>query len=188
MDKKSLPKADQPRAEKIFFLVMGVLILGSVAVSYYRYMVKQDYIIQAQADCDPYMEACFVHVCDPNPDVDGDSCTGDLVEDTAYYKLIYRNAKNIPLCDPSAEGCDALICPKGETDCSYTLCDPATVIGGDVCNDPVVYTQNNLIIEDAVEVDDEEASVNDNLEEEAVSDGVNVENEGDETDVIPIKE
>ena len=162
MDKKS----------QIFFLVMGLLILGSVAVSYYKYMVKRDYIVQAEAECDPYTEACFVYVCDPEA---GEECTGDLVEDTSYYKLINRNAKNIPLCDPSDETCDALVCPEGEADCSFMLCDPATADEGAECNDPVAYTLENPI---------EEETEEEGIEEESDEEGAVDEAEGDVTDTV----
>lgn len=140
MDTKSPPKADQPRAERILFIVFALLIAGSVAVSYYRFIVARDYIIQAEAECDPYTEACFIYVCDPAPEADGDDCTGDPEEDTWYYQRIERNAQNIPLCDPNDEDCDALTCPEGEAECSYVLCDEETVGEGETCNDPVAYT------------------------------------------------
>ncbi|MDP3957503.1 MAG: hypothetical protein Q8Q10_03320 [bacterium] len=159
MDKKS----------KIFFLVMGLLIVGSVAVSYYKYMVKRDYIIQAEAECDPYTETCFVYVCDPEA---GEECTGDPVEDTSYYKLINRNAKNIPLCDPSDETCDALTCPEGEADCSFTLCD-STEEGAE-CNDPAVYT-----LENPIEETEEEG-----IEEESGEEEVTDESKGDVTSIV----
>src|SRR3990167_8746068 len=162
MDKKS----------QIFFLVMGLLILGSVAVSYYKYMVKRDYIVQAEAECDPYTEACFVYVCDPEA---GEEGTGDPVEDTSYYKLINRNAKNMPLCDPSDETCDALVCPAGEADCSFTLCDPATAEEGAECNDPVSYTLENPIEEEAEEgvgEESDEEGAADEAEGDATSDEV----------------
>jgi len=135
MDKKS----------KIFFFVFFLLIVSSIAVTYYRFMVQRDYMIQAEADCDPYTESCFVYVCDPEA---GEECTGDPVEDTSYYKLIDRNAKNIPLCDPADETCTALVCGEGEADCSYTLCDPATATDGEACNDPITYTLENPIEEE----------------------------------------
>ncbi len=135
MDKKS----------KIFFIVFFLLIAGSVGVAYYRFMVQHDYIVQAEADCDPYTEACFVYVCDP--EVDGE-CTGDPIEDTSYYKLIDRNAKNIPNCDPADETCTALVCGEGEVDCTYTLCDSDALEEGQVCNDPVVYTAENPLEEE----------------------------------------
>lgn len=142
MDKKS----------KIFFLVFFLLIAGSVAATYYRYIVARDYIIEAEADCDPYTEACFTYVCDPEA---GEECTGDPAEDTSYYKLIQRNAKNIPLCDPDEEGCEALVCPPGEAECEITFCDPATAEEGMVCTDPTAYTLENPIEEEGAAEEDE---------------------------------
>ena len=160
MDKKS----------KIFFLVMGVLILGSVAVSYYKYMVKRDYIVHAQADCDPYTEKCFVHVCDPDPDVDGE-CTGDPAEDTWYTKNINRIAYNIPNCDPKDESCTALVCGENELGCSYEFCDETNVPEGDTCNDPAVYTLENPV----------EEEVEEGIGEESDEEGAADESEGDAT-------
>ena len=89
MDKKS----------KILFLVFFLVLAGSIFLTYYRYMVVKDYIIETQVSCDPMVESCFIYVCDPE---NGEECTGDLEQDTSYYKLLHRNAKNIPLCDPAA--------------------------------------------------------------------------------------
>ncbi|MDO8565699.1 MAG: hypothetical protein Q7S04_00745 [Candidatus Moranbacteria bacterium] len=166
MDKKS----------KIFFLVLGLLILGSVAVSYYRYMVKRDYIIQAQSDCNPYTEKCFVHECDPDPDVDGE-CTGDPVEDTWYTKNVSRIAYNIPHCDPSDENCMALVCGENEQSCSYEFCDEMNVPEGDTCNDPVVYTLENPIEEDATMEEE-------GIEAESDEEGITDETEGTATDSV----
>ncbi|MFZ2299740.1 MAG: hypothetical protein WAW00_01225 [Candidatus Moraniibacteriota bacterium] len=167
MDKKS----------KIFFIVFFLLIAGSVAVSYYRFIVARDYIIQAEAQCDPYTEACFTYVCDPTA---GEECTGDPVEDTSYYKLIYRNAKNIPLCDPNDENCAALTCPEGEAECSFTLCDPATAEADSVvCNDPVAYTLENPIEEESAEGDVEEG--------DAMEEGTDAEST-DSTDIVAPEE
>lgn len=127
---------------KMFFIVFFLLIAGSVSVSYYKFIVKRDYIIEAQADCDPYSEKCFVSVCDPSA---GEECTGNPKEDTSYYKIIRRNAQNIPLCDPKDEGCEALVCPSGEKECEIIFCDPETAKEGVVCNDPDVYTLENPI-------------------------------------------
>lgn len=165
MDKQSPPKADQPRAEKIFFIVFFLLIAGSVGATYYRYVVAHDYMIQAEADCDPYTETCFTYVCDPEAD---EECTGDPLEDTSYYKLITRNAKNVPLCDPAEESCEALVCPEGEADCVFTLCDPATAEEGVECSDPVAYTLANPI------ADEEESG------EEGIDEGLGAEESADE--------
>jgi hypothetical protein len=145
MDKKS----------KIFFVVFFLLIVGSVGVTYYRYFIVRDYMITAQASCDPFTEACFVYVCDPT----AEECTGDPEQDTSYYKNITRNAKNIPLCNPSDEDCTALTCPPGEADCTLTLCDPDTVPDGIVCNDPATYTSLHPEEDAVVPVEDTGESI-----------------------------
>lgn len=163
MDKKS----------KIFFLVFFLLIAGSVAATYYRYIVARDYIIEAEADCDPYTEACFTYVCDPEA---GEECTGDPTEDTSYYKSINRNAKNIPLCDPAEEGCEALVCPPDEEGCEIIFCDPATAEEGTVCTDPAAYTLEHPIEEEVTE----EAGIEEESDEEGAAD----EMEGDVNETV----
>lgn len=131
-------------------MVFGFLILGSVVFTYCRVVIKKDYIISAETDCDPYSERCFIYVCDPNYE----ECTGDPVEDTSYYKIIKRKAFNIPLCDPNDENCEALICPEGEEDCSYELCEEGNEEGIE-CNDPEEYTAENPPEEECEEGDEE---------------------------------
>jgi hypothetical protein len=131
------------RKSKILFVILGVLIAGSITVTYWRYMVKHDYIIQAQAECDPETEKCFVWQCDPESMEDGVKCTGVPENDIWYYKIIRRNAKNIPSCDPTGDDCTALICPLDEKDCSEELCTPENVPEGEECNDPVKYLEEN---------------------------------------------
>jgi hypothetical protein len=122
---------------KIFFAVLFFVIAGTLGASYYRFVYTKNYVIKAHAQCDPTKEACFVHVCDPAGKED---CTGDPKEDTSYYKAVSRLAKNIPLCDPKDERCDALVCPEGEAGCEVTLCDDSTLAdSGDTCNDPEAY-------------------------------------------------
>jgi len=136
------------RKSKIFFLIFAILILVSVGVTYYRYMVKRDYIIQAQIDCDPTTENCFIWKCDPNSMVEGEECTGVPDKDIWYYKVLHRNAKNIPNCDPKDESCTAYVCGDGEKDCADVLCAPANVLKGEECNDPVKYNAENPPEED----------------------------------------
>ena len=155
MEIETQPEAVQTRSEKIFFLVFILLIVGSIGVTYWKIMVKRDYVIVAQADCDPYEEECFVHICDPSPDADGEWCTGDPEEDTWFTKNISRMAYNIPDCDPNDEDCAALVCEEGEADCSYELCDGTNVPEGDTCNDPAQYAIDNPM-EEEEECDPEE--------------------------------
>jgi len=154
---KKLDK-NKPLAGKILFITIGILIAASVALTYWRIVVKRDYIVQAQTDCDPETEKCFVWKCNPNSTVEGEACTGDPESDIWYYKTIRRNAKNIPLCDPNNEECEALVCAEGETDCSEELCTDKNVPEGETCNDPEQYILENPPEEESEECapDDEE--------------------------------
>jgi hypothetical protein len=169
MDKKS----------KIFFVVFSLLIVGSIAATYYRYFIVRDYMIEAQADCDPSSEACFVTVCDP----ESEECSGDPEQDTTYYAVIHRNARNIPLCDPSDEGCDALVCPEGEADCSIDFCDPQTVPEGTVCNDPTTYT----LLHPAEETEDDASGEGDAAPGDMNESEQPVSGEGDVGSDVPVK-
>ncbi|MBU4216380.1 hypothetical protein L6270_01530 [Candidatus Parcubacteria bacterium] len=142
MDKKS----------KIFFIIFGLLIVGSVAVTYWRIMIKKDYIIEAQTDCDPTTEQCFVWECDPESMEEGEACTGDADADIWYYKIVKRNASRIPLCDPADEDCDALVCGESEPECEEILCNEDNKEDQEVeCNNPEEYVVANPETEEEVE-------------------------------------
>ena len=137
-----LVKTKMDKKSKIFFLILFLFILGSVAVTYWRVMIKRDYIISAQQECDPKIEACFVSKCNPEED---EECTATPEEErVSYYKSINKNAKNIPLCDPYKNECpEELACEEGEEECEEILCDEENVPEGEECNDPAVYNEEN---------------------------------------------
>ena len=85
MDKKS----------RILFLIIFLAILTSVGLSFDKYMVKRDYLMQIQADCDPAMEECFVVECSPEDDSE---CPADEAERISYYKLIMKKAMGLLFC------------------------------------------------------------------------------------------
>lgn len=169
---------DEKWPNRIFFIFLAVLILGSVAFTYYRIMIKKDYLISAETGCDPYSEKCFIYVCDPKTE----ECSGDPEEDIFYYKIIKRKAYNIPLCDPEAdENCEALICPEGEEDCSYELCEDGNSDGIE-CVDPVQYAIDNPEEEEEVECEEgDEMCLSEEIDcEEGDEECVNEEDESDE--------
>jgi hypothetical protein len=170
MDKKS----------KIFFLIFFLLIVGSVAATYYRIVVKKDYVISAQTDCDPAAEKCFVWECDPASTVDGEACTGDAEADIWYYKTIKRVAANIPLCDPNDENCEALVCAEGEKDCEEILCSPETALEGETCNNPEEYLINNP--------PEEEVVCDSETDETCVADDSTEAAENSEAEALPAEE
>lgn len=156
-------KGESNKSNIIFFIIFGLLILGSVAFTYYRIMIQKDYLISAEAECDPTVEECFIWECDPESTEEGEACTGDEEEDIWYYKIIKRKAFNIPLCDPNDENCEALICSEGEKDCSYELCEEGNADEIE-CNDPVQYNIDNPEEEESECAEDDEECL---AEEEA---------------------
>jgi hypothetical protein len=158
-------KMDQSRSSKILLIVFFLVIVFSFGLSYWRIAIMKNYNILASVDCDPYEERCFVHVCDPDPNVDGE-CEGDPEEDTWYTKNLHRKAYNTPECSYEDEECGALKCEAGEEGCFYELCGESNVPEGDACNDPEQYAKDNPIEEDASECEEDDAECAAGEEEE----------------------
>jgi hypothetical protein len=128
VDKKSII------ANRIFYSVLIILILGSVVVTFIKIVVNKDYQIVAETSCDPYTESCYVYVCDPDTDKE---CTGSEEERTSYYKIVSKKAANIEICEATVDklGCtEELSCIEGEGSCSYILCDPNNLAIGESCS------------------------------------------------------
>ncbi len=120
---------------RILTIIFVLLVLTSVGVAYYRYMVQENFLVKYQTPCDPALESCFVYECDP----EAEECTGNPEEDTTYYSLMYRLAKNIPACDVNVEGdCDAAYtCAAGEQKCEMVVCNDDTSLEEEAsCTNP----------------------------------------------------
>ena len=166
MDKKS----------KIFFAVFALMIAGSVAVTYWRIVVKRNYLVLAETACDPETETCFVYECDPE---EGE-CTGDPEEDTSYYAKIKKKAFNFPECENGE--CPDPVCEEGESDCEVILCDEENKEEWESCNDPEEYKAS---LEEAEDEEEDGDSGEEDLEEdpeELEEDGDETEEESDEFD------
>ncbi len=155
MDKKISPEANQSLVEKFFLSFLFLLIIISVAITFWKIIIQKDYIIEAQTDCDPYSQRCFIWECDPASVVEGEKCVGDPEEDIWYYNIVRRNASRIPFCDPSDESCTALVCDEGEPECEQIFCTEKNKTEQEAeCNDPEQYTLDNPIEEELTEEDD----------------------------------
>lgn len=96
-------------------VLFGLLCL-TIASSYYKYLVLKDYIVESETSCDPYNETCYVKHCDNS---EKGACTGNPDEDISYYKIEYRNARNI-ICTGDND-CD-FSCTESEKDCGEVAC------------------------------------------------------------------
>ncbi|MCA9363583.1 hypothetical protein KC851_04660 [Candidatus Kaiserbacteria bacterium] len=126
---------------KIVFVVGVLLIAFSTLATYYKFVILEDFYYYAEIDCDPETETCFTWICDP--EVDGEEyCTGDLAEDTWYYKSIERYAYDTLECDPYGENCLTTECADNEEACYITNCTPELVEEYELdyeCTDPNTF-------------------------------------------------
>ena len=123
------------KGNKIFYIILALLIFGSVGVTYYKIVILKNYQIVSQVSCDPATEKCFVYEC--TPEVDG-VCSDIPEENISYYKNISKKAQTIFLCEQTTEkiGCnEELSCTEGEADCSYTYCNQSELVEGEKCSE-----------------------------------------------------
>lgn len=127
-------------ANKVFYVILVLLILVSVGFTFVRLVIWKDYQIVAEVSCDPVLELCFHY--EPEPCAEDD--TSCVPEEAYDYKLISKKAATIYTCEQTTEklGCsEELSCLENEKDCSYTLCDPANLAEGEVCSEPSTISE-----------------------------------------------
>lgn len=151
--------------ERILTWTFFLVIITVVIITFLKYFVVKDYIIQAEADCDPAAEECFIYECEPGVDED---CVDDPEDPEAmlsYYKIVDKKAYLISLCDPNDENCDALNCAGlDEENCKETFCSDETKEEGIECNDPAAYSASHPEEEECDSESDEGCEV---VEEES---------------------
>lgn len=161
MDKKS----------KILLWSLFFLMAGSLFFMYYKTFVLRDYLIQSEIECDPYIETCFVSLCNS----DDEECTSESIENASYYKIIRRLAKNIPSCDQTSPIC-SLNCGENEEGCTYELCDVSSVEEGVFCSDPEEYSRMNPSDDEVLDIEQKNASgvIDDQIMDASTEDTSNV--------------
>lgn len=104
----------------LYTLVPGILIVG--ALSYYRFMVKYDYVVAYEGKCDNSKESCFIGCED-------DECTKEY-----YYTKVQKYAPDLRAeCGDDITDCEvADVCLPADRKCSVTYC--VSGVGGDTCS------------------------------------------------------
>ncbi|MFZ2038771.1 MAG: hypothetical protein WAV11_02445 [Minisyncoccia bacterium] len=129
--------AREKRHNKIFFFVFFLLILGSIAFTFYRIYIRLDYQIVAETSCDPQIEiegACFVR--DEEIIITTPEGVEETTTETSYYKIINKTASHIAACEKTEDklGCnEELSCLENENDCSYEYCTDDNVPEEESC-------------------------------------------------------
>jgi len=68
---------------KILFILLLSLLMILISSSYYKYIIKEDFILYAEVSCDPSFESCFIYECSE----EDENC--DSNDPNQYYKIIY---------------------------------------------------------------------------------------------------
>jgi len=119
---------------KIFYIILALLLVGSVGASFYKIVILKNYQIVAEVSCDPAIEKCFAYECDPTTE----ECSENPEENISYYKNISKKAATIYACEQTSEklGCnEGLSCTEGEADCSYIFCNSDQLLEGEICSE-----------------------------------------------------
>ena len=103
---------------KIVLWIIFSLFLASVAVNYYDFMIKGDYIVTRQVPCDPSVDSCFVSDCESN----------DPTCDTeTKYKKISAPSKY------AGTDYEKMSCSQDNSICNIITCQEDTVEPGEKC-------------------------------------------------------
>src|SRR5574343_131847 len=97
----------------IFPFVLIPLISIVVFISYNRFVINRDYIVEYEGTCDPYTQQCFI------------GCEDDECAEPYYYSDIRKYAPDLYAeCGEDITACEiANVCLPNDQKCSITYCD-----------------------------------------------------------------
>ncbi len=135
------------------FLFWGVVVVAALVAgifSYNRFLIKNDYMVGYEGECDPSFESCFVGCED-------DECTQEY-----YYTEVQKYAPDLyKECGKDITDCDAAnICLPEDNNCSVTYCNPETANEDEACSDLI---NTDILDEDSEKNIDEENVLEDNI-------------------------
>jgi hypothetical protein len=116
-------------------LPLCILALG---VSYYRFLIAEDYRVTYEGACDPVTESCFV------------GCEDDACSEPYYYALIEKRAANVrAICGADLVDCEhAMTCNPSEEDCGITHCSEETRAIDESCEDFDASDETSVVSEE----------------------------------------
>ncbi len=99
--------------DHFFLYALVVAVLLTVTASYSRFLVKNDYIVFYEGECDPAEHSCFI------------GCNDDECTEEYFYSKVEKNAHDIyAQCGDSVLDCAASnSCLPSDTSCSIQYCD-----------------------------------------------------------------
>ncbi len=115
-----------------FYLTILLVIVFVGTVSFYRFIIKHDYVVGYQGSCDPVSGKCFK------------SCEDDACTKIDYYSEMQKYEPDLfRECGKDITNCAAAnTCLSGDRNCSVTYCDKNTSDNDNVCQEPIVKQPN----------------------------------------------
>ena len=110
-----------------FFLTLSFCVVFFIGFSYYRFMVKHDYVVSYHGSCDPITGKCFM------------SCDDDACTKPDYYTEMQKYEPDLyKECGQDIINCDlANICLLIDRKCSVTYCNKSTSDKDNPCQTPI---------------------------------------------------
>lgn len=110
------------REHPLLYILLPMCVVA-IVVSFFRFMVVADYVVEYEGECDPITESCFV------------GCADDECLEEYYYTWIHKNAADVfAQCGPDVTDCEeAGICLPTDTGCSITYCSENTSLEDEQC-------------------------------------------------------
>ena len=120
--------------DHIFALILIIGIVFVVVFSYYRFMVKHDYVVGYQGVCDPATGKCFM------------SCEDDACTKPDYYSEMKKYEPDLyNECGKDITNCDmANVCLPTDRKCSVTYCNSITSDKDNPCQTPIDTKTNSI--------------------------------------------
>jgi hypothetical protein len=122
-------------------LALSVIV---IALSFQRFVLSGDYIVEYEGACDPATESCFL------------ACETEDCADTYYHSWVRKHHNDVfAACGPDVSECDAAsVCQPTDTQCTIVYCDASV----DECVGPGFVAEESEETEEATEEVPEEES------------------------------
>lgn len=97
----------------LFLCILLPLLAVVTAVSFYRFILAEDYLVEYEGACDPASQSCYF------------ACEDDDCMQVYPYAIVQKRAADVHAqCGSSIAGCDAASrCLDTDQSCSITYCD-----------------------------------------------------------------
>ncbi len=123
--------------DHVLSFVIIPLVIIVCFISYYRFMVRNDYVVGYEGKCNPAIEKCFV------------GCEDDACTKNNYYSKVQKYAPDLyKECGKDITDCEnASKCLPGDRNCSIIHCDPT--VEGDTCATSTVNIESTQEVEES---------------------------------------